>query len=442
MKTSTALNIIDNIVQKAVNDYKENPDNQIKDSNGNVIGYKSSPLLNITKNDECFQLGLSLINIALQTVPISLLEDVATSTATELKLVSKDKFVRVPKTPTCSDNNEELDIDDALAYAVIYDTLANLDQTFSQYSQKSSIIVMNYNNAYKGLLADILAGNTGTDETVYVRFSADGENWHSNYQDGDIYISFKRDTGDWTPSIKFVGDDGKPCSDTNFTELKDTPSSYSGNKGKVVAVNDSEDGLVFIDASSGSGATKFTDLTDTPSQYNNAGDFVVVNANKDGLDFKTGIKFTELTDTPATLTANKYVAVDSNGTALTLVDAPSSSGGGVFYTEDSNKTITIDLFSDDIFTFYPQDDNQITIALTKDSNSEYAIQGKSYKFNFIIGKNDVTFDDDSGNIIYSPSIAVDKDNGSDTGVTLTTFTLTYLGGGYFVVSNREVINGV
>ena len=39
----------------------------------------------------------------------------------------------------------------------------------------------------------------------------------------------------------------------SFTTLPDTPSSYTGQAGKVVAVNETEDGLVFIDAPSGGG---------------------------------------------------------------------------------------------------------------------------------------------------------------------------------------------
>ena len=38
--------------------------------------------------------------------------------------------------------------------------------------------------------------------------------------------------------------------------------------------------------------------------------------------------FTELNDTPSSLTANKYLAVNSSGNAIELVDAPSGGGGG------------------------------------------------------------------------------------------------------------------
>ena len=66
-----------------------------------------------------------------------------------------------------------------------------------------------------------------------------------------------------------------------FTELTDTPSSYSGGGGKGVKVKATEDGLEFGDV-----ASKFTELTDAPSSYSGAaGRPVAVNAAEDGLEF-------------------------------------------------------------------------------------------------------------------------------------------------------------
>jgi len=225
MLVSKAVSICDKIIGKATEDYKENADNQIKDSSGNVTGYKSSPLLNIADDDIIFQLGISLVNIALQTVPISLLEDSDTSTASVLKMVTTKKFIRVPVSPVAvtddNKNTQQLDIDDALGYAVVFDTLANLWDGFSAYGQKANLIVMNYNNAYKQILQDILDGKPADANTyTAIRFSADNTNWHDNYQDGDLYISFKRpDTGDWTAGIRFVGKNGS-CTNLQFTALK------------------------------------------------------------------------------------------------------------------------------------------------------------------------------------------------------------------------------
>ena len=45
----------------------------------------------------------------------------------------------------------------------------------------------------------------------------------------------------------------------NFTQLTDTPSDYTGFAGYAVAVNDTEDGLEFIEVTSG-GGSRITNL--------------------------------------------------------------------------------------------------------------------------------------------------------------------------------------
>ena len=456
MLVSKAFNICKNIINKAVEEYKENPDNQIKDDNGNVTDYKSSPLLLIGDDDIIFQMGISLVNVALQTIPITLLEDTQSSTANILKMVTSTKFVRVPATPQpVTDDNKDtqkLDIDDALAYAVIFDTLANLWDGFSQYSQKASLIIMNFNNAYKSIIQDILNGTTASNNTyTAIRFSSDGENWHDSYQDGDIYISFKRpDTGEWTSAIRFVGKDGTPCSDTNFIALKDTPSSYSGNKGKIVAVKDSEDGVEFIDPpSGGSGASKFTDLDDTPANYDNAGGaFVKVKSDASGLEFVSEIiptKTTDLSDMPQTLTAGKYLAVNSNGDAYELVDAPSGGSGSSapFYSEATG-TIELDGFTYDKFFIFPQDDGDVTLKWKSDSNGEYGVVGQVYQLNVAMYQsNKATLDDDGGNIIYVGDKTIQDGSGSsDTNTTLTSMKILYTGNAEFVIIDNVAVSNV
>jgi len=71
---------------------------------------------------------------------------------------------------------------------------------------------------------------------------------------------------------------------SEFLDLTDTPSSYSGQSGKVVAVKDTEDGLEFTSAAGG--ASEFLDLTDTPSSYSGEGGRCLkVSASEDGLEF-------------------------------------------------------------------------------------------------------------------------------------------------------------
>jgi hypothetical protein len=72
-----------------------------------------------------------------------------------------------------------------------------------------------------------------------------------------------------------------PAGATTFLELDDTPNSYAGAGGELVAVNIAETGLEFITLS-------FLGLNDTPDSYTgDAGDYVAVNATEDGLEFIT-----------------------------------------------------------------------------------------------------------------------------------------------------------
>jgi hypothetical protein len=158
-----------------------------------------------------------------------------------------------------------------------------------------------------------------------------------------------------------------------FLSLTDTPASYSGAGGKIVAVNSGASALEFIDAPSGGGDDEkvkynadddssgylaekvvsgtgialaegtsgdadklqvslnatFLNLTDTPSAYTGLGEEVVsVKSTVDGLETTPVIdydfsdlfitKFTDLTDTPSDLSIldGEVVVVNARGTAL------------------------------------------------------------------------------------------------------------------------------
>lgn len=53
--------------------------------------------------------------------------------------------------------------------------------------------------------------------------------------------------------------DRVPVPVENFTQLNDTPSDYTGFAGYAVAVNDTEDGLEFVEVTSG-GSDRITNL--------------------------------------------------------------------------------------------------------------------------------------------------------------------------------------
>ena len=82
---------------------------------------------------------------------------------------------------------------------------------------------------------------------------------------------------------------------STFIGLSDTPSTYVGSAGRVLVVNNTQNGVDFVDSTT-IGTTTFIGLSDTPSSY----------------------------------TADKWIKVNSTADALEFVDAPSggSSGGG------------------------------------------------------------------------------------------------------------------
>lgn len=438
MTVDKALEIINRVITQELSAYNESPDS--KDASGNRIPH---PLDYVDDNDKLFALDVSLKNVALKTVPMTLLESVNDSTATEFKRVSKDYFVRVPAYPQVGSN---LDIDSGLAYAVVFYALGELYSGFSTYTQKGDAICNEYNNAYRKVITDILNGAQSSN-VAYIRFSPDGTNWHDSYQDGDIYISFKKiDTDTWTPAIKFVGDDGQPCSDTNFVALQDTPASYTGAAGKIVAVKSTEDGVEFIDAPSGGGASTFTDLTDTPADYTGAsGKKVTVKSTEDGVEFIDD-KFITLKDTPTDYTnaGGKFVAVKADASGLEFVDAPSGGtptnfGDSATYDDQASGSYVADTENYNSFWLYPQDNLTISFKSFDDSGTTVnGWFGSTYTF-ALVSVGSVAINFDTGVTIYGDTTVALGNDSANTNITLTLLDL-YYDGVSFVVKNRTVIN--
>lgn len=70
-----------------------------------------------------------------------------------------------------------------------------------------------------------------------------------------------------------------------FTDLSDTPETYSGYPSYVVSVTSDIDGLEFVDPAS-IGATEFLGLDDTPASYSGeAGNLLAVNQDEDAVEF-------------------------------------------------------------------------------------------------------------------------------------------------------------
>lgn len=362
MTVDEALNRIDTIITNLLRIYDLNP--TTKSNYDGTSSLLEHPLREVVKSDKLFALDSALKECAIRTNPLRLIVP-STSTYTEYKRISKDYYVRVPRDPI---EGEILDIDDGLAYGVLYMSIYFMSVKETEYKQMAEEIYRVYNEAYRDMQLEQILNDEEIEEMVYFRYSSDGMNWHDDYVGGDTFISIKEgDTGLWGDAIKFVGS----SADGNFTDLVDVPTAYTDMAGKVIAVKASEDGLEFVDGGSGGsgGATAFTGLTDTPT----------------------------------TLTADKWLKVNSNGDGLELVDAPSggstaTAGGkfGVYRQEiyEGVGDITIDTENYNSFAIAPDGDASIIFDTFDDGNGE-AVKGWSgatYTFMIIAADSTITMD--------------------------------------------------
>jgi hypothetical protein len=154
-----------------------------------------------------------------------------------------------------------------------------------------------------------------------------------------VRISFVRTSGSTTYSgyfldiLKIEGGINPPSTINTFTGLQDTPNSYSGQAGKVVAVKTDESGLEFITAGgggiTGSGTTNeiayFTGSTAIGSlstaTYPSLTELSYVKGVTSSIQTQLNSKpttFLGLTDTPSAYTsqANKWVRVNGIPNAL------------------------------------------------------------------------------------------------------------------------------
>lgn len=247
MTVIKAISYIDSIINKTLADY-EKTDDAYKQENYNTV-YVNHILDELTEEDRLMAIDMALKNVALNTTPLSLLETVGSS-ATVFKRISVSEFVRAPEEPTIDGS---LDIDDGLSFAVIYKALSIIWSGYSSYSSDSDSICATYDDALRDYF---LTRETDTEyaSNVLFRFSSDNIDFHDNYIDGDIYISFKNGTDGWSTGIKFVGEDGATgeatgeatASATTFVELTDTPSTLTA--GKWLKVNDAGNAIEEADA--------------------------------------------------------------------------------------------------------------------------------------------------------------------------------------------------
>ena len=408
MTVDKATQTITKVIANTLEEYEQSADSKGTDSTGAEIRIPH-PLDIIDAQDKLFALDMALKDVALKATPVALIETTG-STASELKRISTDYFIRVPVEPVAGTN---LDIDDGLSYAVVYKALALLWREYGDYEQRADSIVNTYIQAYREYLADLVAGVVGAGAETYVRFSADGVAWHDSFTTGDIYISFKKiETATWTPAIQFVGSNGTDGVDgTNGTNFDDT-LDYTGNAGKVIAVNATEDGIELVAPTAGGGASTFLGLTDTPSAY----------------------------------VAGQVVAVNAGGDALELIAPPT--GGGlaganvfgdkIFFDDANGGTLNLDAGTNNVFYLYPPSNAELHFTLFDDAGTQVpAWWGTTYTFMLVSsGAVAITFDP-AQSILGDATVGLGSDS-AGTGITMTILKMVYSGYDWYVVSKNVI----
>jgi hypothetical protein len=132
---------------------------------------------------------------------------------------------------------------------------------------------------------------------------------------------------------------GRPVNAREFTGLLDTPSVYTGEGGRLVAVKPTETGLEFVDPGT-VGPDGLLDLSDTPSDYSGAGGQVLaVKDTEDGVEFTSLVPLTirDQDGTP-TVTGVKMIKVTNGsltdeGSGVVLLDTTGGVGGNSSYSD-------------------------------------------------------------------------------------------------------------
>ena len=124
---------------------------------------------------------------------------------------------------------------------------------------------------------------------------------------------------------------------TTFVALNDTPTSYTGQGSKFVAVNSGATALEFVDAPSG--VTTFVGLNDTPSSFTGSANRpVVVNGGASALIFSSTLKATIIGQTIQYSLSDTALssAGDHEGEILVNLGSGSKTLGNVLYWDGTN----------------------------------------------------------------------------------------------------------
>lgn len=161
-------------------------------------------------------LFVEMTTICVSQIPINLL--VQKGSGDDIIRALNDDFdIRKPKEPTLG---SELDIDEPLALASVYNVLDNFG--VGEYRRDAKNILTEYER-------NIEIPDPRKVSSLAFRFSADKQGWHSSYQNGDNYFSiYQNDT--WGEAIPLISGSGGGAK--NLTELNDFPKTHE--KGKIL----------------------------------------------------------------------------------------------------------------------------------------------------------------------------------------------------------------
>lgn len=157
----------------------------------------------------------NMLHICTSYTPINLLIQKGKSSENIIRNLNDDYDIRKPNELILG---EEMDIDEPLALASVYDTLNFFGAT--AFSSKAKNILTEYER-------NLVIPNAKYISDLAFRFSKDGNSWHSDYENGDNYFGIYKN-GSWGNAIPLISGNGGGIK--TLTALLDFPKTHESGK--------------------------------------------------------------------------------------------------------------------------------------------------------------------------------------------------------------------
>ena len=236
------------------------------------------PFSAITDSIIIDNLYASMLNICVSQCPIHLLVKKGESSENIIRNYNDDYDIRKPNELVLG---EDMDIDEPLALASVYDTLNFFGAT--AFSQKAKNILTEYER-------NLVVPNAKYISDLAFRFSSDGNAWHSNYENGDNYFGIYSN-GSWGNAIPLISGNGGGAK--TLTALSDFPKTHEN--GKYLRSNGSKLEWVDIDLSSIGGGSGGNSGSGSGSSGSSEAPQLLEFSATDKLDLSSGSSFKILT---------------------------------------------------------------------------------------------------------------------------------------------------